>query len=254
MSFVTVIMNCAYGERFVKEAIDSIFAQTHSDWEIVFVDNCSTDGSAAIAARYESTGRLRSVRTAERIPLYAARNIGVENARGEFTAFLDVDDVWEPPMLESLLARMRPGISFVYGSSRYIDADGQLLPTPRRKRRSGVVVNQQLWRSMISIGCVLLRTEILRAQKFDPSFNMLGDFELWLRLGAQGHVCDCVDEPLERTRIHGANGSLLQRERWIVEERRLYRSFLMRHGLRYPMIVAFVAKCEINHIIGRHKI
>ncbi|HUZ75361.1 MAG TPA: glycosyltransferase family 2 protein [Stellaceae bacterium] len=253
MPLVSVIMNCAYGERFLKEAIDSVFAQTHPDWEIVFVDNCSTDGSAAIATAYESTGRLRSVRTSERIPLYAARNVGVENARGEFIAFLDVDDAWKPQMLESLLARMRPGVSFVYGGYRYIDAAGRPLPTPMRRRRRGVVVNPQLWRSLISIGCILLRTDILRAETFDPTFNMLGDFELWLRLGTRHHVCDYVDDTLELSRIHGANGSLVLHDRWIIEERKLYRTFLMQHGLRYPMILAYIAKCEIRRLIGRHR-
>src|SRR5476649_1405747 len=123
MPKISVVMNCAYGVRFLKEAIDSVFSQTFSDWEIIFVDNCSTDGCTEVAMNYRHTGRVTYVRTEQRIPLYAARNVALDSAKGEFVSFHDVDDVLETEMLEKLFGAMQSPLTCVYGGYRYIDAN-----------------------------------------------------------------------------------------------------------------------------------
>ena len=248
---ISVIMNCFNGERFLKEAIDSVFAQTHRDWEIVFVDDCSTDSSAGIARSYEATGRLTIVRTTERSTLYAARNFGIDHARGEFISFLDVDDVWQPQTLKRLVSRMGPETTFVYGGWRCIDADGNALQMERIPRRRGIVVNSLLLRSFIAVSCILLRADICRRERFDPYYILMGDYDLWIRLGTLGCACDFVALPLLLSRIHDNNISLQIENRWIVEQRHFYRNMLRRRGLRYPMILGFILKYEISHLVGR---
>ncbi|MEB3828453.1 glycosyltransferase family 2 protein, partial [Phormidium sp. CCY1219] len=95
---VSVIMNCYNGEKYLKEAIDSVYAQTYPNWEIIFVDNASVDQTAAIANSYDN--RLKYFRNPLTVKLGESRNIACEHAKGEFLAFLDCDDIWMPDKLE----------------------------------------------------------------------------------------------------------------------------------------------------------
>ena len=98
MPKVSVIMNCLNGKRYLRKAIDSVFAQTFDDWEIIFWDNASTDESGEIAKSYR--GRLRYFRSERTYSLGKARNLAFAQARGDLIAILDVDDVWLPNKLE----------------------------------------------------------------------------------------------------------------------------------------------------------
>ena len=87
---VSIIMNCFNGEEFLVEAIDSVFNQTYTDWEIIFFDNASTDGSREIAKSYGS--KLKYFRINKTVPLGEARNKAITNASGKYLAFLDCDE------------------------------------------------------------------------------------------------------------------------------------------------------------------
>jgi glycosyltransferase involved in cell wall biosynthesis len=103
-SFVSVIIIFLDAERFIREAIESVFAQTHDNWELLLVDDGSTDGSRSFALRYaeEHPDKVRYLEHANRQNkgMSASRNLGIANAKGEYIAFLDADDVWLPNKLE----------------------------------------------------------------------------------------------------------------------------------------------------------
>ena len=89
---VSILMNCFNGEKYLKQAIDSVLAQTYRNWEIIFWDNQSTDGSAEIFTSYRDS-RLKYFYAPEHTRLYEARNCALEKAEGELIAFLDL--VWQ---------------------------------------------------------------------------------------------------------------------------------------------------------------
>ena len=95
---VSIIMNCYNGEKFLKEAIDSIYAQTYSNWEIIFWDNASTDDSACIAKSYDD--RLKYHLAQETTPLGEARDLALKKINGKYISFLDCDDIWLPKKLK----------------------------------------------------------------------------------------------------------------------------------------------------------
>ena len=96
---VSVIMNCLNCEKYLREAIDSVFAQTYEDWEIIFwEDKASEDNSENIAKSYGV--KLRYFRADVSLPLYGSRNLAVQKARGKYIAILDCDDLWLPTKLE----------------------------------------------------------------------------------------------------------------------------------------------------------
>ncbi len=96
---VSVIMNCFNGEQYLREAIDSVIAQTYQNWELIFYDNQSIDNSAEIFKTYNDK-RLRYFYASNHTLLYEARNNAIQYASGYFLAFLDVDDWWDPLKLE----------------------------------------------------------------------------------------------------------------------------------------------------------
>ena len=103
MPLVSVIINVRNGAPTLREALDSVMAQTFADWELIVWDDCSTDESAAVVAQYADP-RIRYFLSAELTPLGKARNDAIRKAKGEWIAFLDQDDVWLPRKLELQMA------------------------------------------------------------------------------------------------------------------------------------------------------
>lgn len=122
---VSIVVPFRNGERYLREAVDSVLAQTHTAWELLLVDDGSTDGGTAIAKRYAERhpNRIFYLEHAghENRGTAASRNLAIRRARGGYVAFLDCDDVWRPEklrrQLEILQAEPRAGM--VYGLSRY---------------------------------------------------------------------------------------------------------------------------------------
>lgn len=122
---VSCIMIFLDGETFMVEAIQSIFAQTYDQWELLLVDDGSTDRSTAIARSFaqQHPDRVRYLEHAghRNLGMSASRNLGIANGRGKYIAFLDADDVWRPNKLRAQVAalEMHPAAGMVYGPTEY---------------------------------------------------------------------------------------------------------------------------------------
>ena len=122
---VSIIMIFLNEERFIQEAIDSIFAQTYECWELILVDDgsvdCSTEIARHCAAQYPEQIRFREHEYHQNRGMSASRNLGLGSARGEYIAFLDADDVWLPHKLEQEVAVLeaQPGAGMVYGMTQW---------------------------------------------------------------------------------------------------------------------------------------
>jgi glycosyltransferase involved in cell wall biosynthesis len=112
-------------ERFLDEAVESVLAQTFTDWELVLVDDGSTDRSTAIARQWAAAhpGRVRYVEHPGHANrgMSASRNLGIRSSRGPYVALLDADDVWLPAKLEQQVALLEahPGVAMVYGPTQW---------------------------------------------------------------------------------------------------------------------------------------
>ena len=122
VSGIIIFLNA---EKFIEEAIDSVFAQTYVNWELLLVDDGSTDGSTAIALRYaeQYPDKVRYLEHDghQNRGMSASRNKGISNAKGDYIAFLDADDVWLPPKLERQVAILdsQPEAAMVCGPTQY---------------------------------------------------------------------------------------------------------------------------------------
>lgn len=185
-SLVSIIMPCYNAERYIGKAIESVLEQTYTDWELLVVDDCSTDNSADIIRQYaERDSRIRYLKTDTPSGSPSQpRNIGFDHVRGRFIALLDSDDVWLPRKLEEQLAFMQEhGHRFVYSDYEKISPDG---------RSSGRVVRAPLsssyWDALESCGipCLtaLFDKELVSGIRFRPVCKE--DYVLWLELLRKG--------------------------------------------------------------------
>lgn len=219
---VSVIMNCLNCAPFVQEAIESVYAQTFDDWEIVFWDNASTDASGDIARRYD--GRLRYFRGEQTVPLGHARNLAIRQAGGTFIAFLDCDDLWLPTKLERQLPLFEnPEVGLVYSDSIYFnDRTGRSRPLygTRRMPRGNVFV-PLLSSYFLCLTTVMIRRAALSGldEWFDNRFNLAEEADLFIRL-AHDWKADYCPAPLAKWRLH-AQSWTWSRSHLLAEENRL---------------------------------
>ena len=206
MLLISVVIPCYNHGRFLREALDSVRTATTRTVEVIVVDDGSTDDSAAIAAGTPGTICVRQSNAG----LAAARNRGIEEARGEYVAFLDADDRFAPRGLDTGAAALDdlPGCAFVYGRCVMMSSEGALLPTPAQPRIDRDHYRELLRRNMIWMPAMALfrRDAITRAGGFDPAVNASADYRLYLRIARTSPVHDHA-QVVAHYRQHGANMS-----------------------------------------------
>ena len=221
---VSVIMNCYNGEKYLRQAIESVFAQTYTNWEIIFWDNNSTDKSAEIVRSFDSR-RVKYFHDSNHKLLYDARNHAIEKASGDFIAFLDVDDWWLPTKLEKQIPLFSdPEVGLVCGIY-WLDDERKNKRRRSHKRPipTGWVLNDVLKSYFVGMPTLVVRRSALASldHPCDPRYNMIGDFDLVVRL-LIGWKLDCVQEPIACYRVHDNNESAKKLRRHIEEMEQWY--------------------------------
>lgn len=199
---VSIIMNCYNGERYLREAIESIYSQSFQDWEIVFWDNASTDASAKIAQSYDD--KLCYFRGDVNIPLGAARSEAINRARGELIAFLDCDDVWLPEKLATQVERMtQECYDICYAGLIRINKDGTEVDRSIPKYKSGLIFEDLLRQFDINIPTLMIRKNLLLTLRmnFDPKITASEEYCLLMQLAVNHAVC-IVPDILAKYRVH----------------------------------------------------
>ena len=204
---VSIVINCLNGENHLAETLDSAFAQTLDDLEIVLWDNASTDRTGEIAASYGE--KVRYFLGESTVPLSQARNLAFQQARGNFIAILDADDIWLPDKLESQLDLFRANddVGLVYCDSTLFDGGGdryRLFEGGNPKR--GRVFGDLLAMNFMFTSTMMFRRSALDSlgYMFDESYTRVQDYELSLRM-AYNFSLDYVDRPLCRWRMYQDN-------------------------------------------------
>lgn len=199
---VSVIMNCFNSATYLREAIDSVYAQTYQNWEIIFWDNVSTDQSAEIAKSYDS--RLRYFRGQKTIPLGAARNEAVKQAQGEYIAFLDCDDIWFADKLAKQVSAMSVNdYAVCYSGIIQINKKGQKLGVYHPTYKSGFIFEDLLNQFDINLPTIMVRTSALMKSglEFDKNVSASEEYCLFMQLAVDYPFC-VLSECLAKYRLH----------------------------------------------------
>jgi len=208
MSRITVVLPVYNHEHYVEQTLRSLFAQTYSDFEIIAVDDGSTDASLEVLNRHAA--RLTVIESSHEGPA-AARNRAIEAADSEFIAFMDADDLCSPERLEWSLAKLEnEKLDLVASALNFIDVNGKPLPG---SWTCPSVAKTNYWgslleRNWIGTPSVTIRSHALQGVGlFDERFTHAEDYDLWLRIGRDSSV-GYIDTPLIQCRRHRANSSI----------------------------------------------
>ena len=188
MATVSVIMPCHNGEKYLRHALDSVLAQTFQDWELLIVDDGSTDGSTAIAEEYcAKDSRIRLLHTECSTGKPATpRNVGIEAAQGRFIAFLDCDDQWLPDKLEHQLPLFKwDNCAAVFSFYKKMDAMGTV--------RSAVVTSPASvdFDQLLDGNCIGNLTGIYDTAKVGKVYQQEihhEDYLMWLKVLQKGFI------------------------------------------------------------------
>lgn len=205
MPAVSVIIPTRNRAALLEEAITSVFAQTYQDWELIVVDDGSTDHTPSVVQRYDQRGHLVRYHHQVSQGPGAARNTGLALARGEFIAFLDDDDLWLPEKLGTQVGYLRrhPDVGFVYCPMRVLEPDGRwdgMKPSAAHEPTWEALLRH----SFIPPSVVVRRVCFDACGAFAEHLAVAEDYDLWLRVGRR-FPFGATTEPLAVYRRHGAN-------------------------------------------------
>jgi glycosyltransferase involved in cell wall biosynthesis len=203
---ISVVIPCYNQAHYLGEAIESVLAQSYPYFEIVVIDDGSTDNTSEVAGRYP---RVRCIRQ-DNQGLSAARNIGLRHSEGEYVIFLDADDRLLPEALEAGIECLKthPECAFTFGSYRLIASDGSFL----KQRRQPVVDKDSyaalLQRNYIGVPAVVMyrRAVFASVGGFDASVDASADADMYLRIARRFVVCG-HEKVVADYRQHGVNMS-----------------------------------------------
>lgn len=200
--FVSVVINCYNGEKYLVEAIDSVFAQTYKNWEIIFWDNASTDRTAEIAKSYGD--KVKYYLAPKTTPLGEARNLAIKKSKADLVAILDADDIWMPERLEKQIkAFWNTDAVVCYTAVEEISKEGKHLRNVHIHKKSGYVFEQLLNQFDINVSTLLMKREFMEKENYEFDLEMVGseEYNLFMRIAAKYNFC-IIDECLAKWRVH----------------------------------------------------
>jgi glycosyltransferase involved in cell wall biosynthesis len=201
---ISIIMNCYNGEKYLKETLQSVYAQTYTNWEVIFWDNLSIDNSKNIACSFDK--KVKYFKGDYFLPLGAARNMAISKARGEYIAILDCDDLWYPEKLSKQLEIFDkfPEIDLVYSDYALLNKD-KIKYSNNNKLNLAHKCNafESLFLHKLSIPwpTIIMKKSAVNNVGGFAKYKSVEDFDLLLKMAEKG-IFFFIDEVLAIYRIH----------------------------------------------------
>lgn len=204
---VSVIMPCYNMASYVSDSIKSVIAQTYPHWELLIVDDASTDETVNIIKSYaQADSRIKFAIKKQNSGISDTRNLCIQMAQGQFLAFLDADDIWHPEKLEKQLSfMMAKNIGFTYSTYDWIDEDGKVMN--KFINTIGNLDYKTYLRNTI-IGCsTVMVNKTITGDVIVPKFRTSEDTATWLDILRKGLLAYAIDESLVSYRIRRKSAS-----------------------------------------------
>ena len=215
---VSIIMNCHNGGKFLEQSVNSIISQTYKNWELIFWDNDSKDDSKKIITKFPDK-RIKYFKSKKFNRLYKSRNLAIQNANGEFISFLDTDDLWQKDKLEKQINFFSKNKDYEIVYSNY-----NIYDESKKKRfikfkkvlPSGMVFKQLLRNYTVGIVTICLRSNLFKDNSFNDNFDIIGDFDLFLKFSENKKI-GYMHDILAEYRLHKSNLSKKKIDEHVIE-------------------------------------
>lgn len=246
--FFSIIMPCYNGAKYIADSIQSVIAQTYSDWELLIIDDCSTDDSVDIIKQFISKdSRIKLLQTEQpsgspTLP----RNTGIKNAQGRFIAFLDCDDMWLPNKLETQLPMFNnEKTAVVFSYYEKMDGDGQ---RDNRIIKSPAVVS---YSTLLKGNCIGNLTGVYDTEKTGKIYQKNihhEDYVMWLSILSQGWVATNTKtcEAVYREQKNSVSGNKLQVLSWVWNIYRKELKLSLMKSIYYYMF--YIVKASLKFL------
>ena len=209
---VSILMNCFNGELYLREAIESILKQSYKNWELIFWDNKSIDNSIKIASSYKDK-RIKIFESREHTNLGQARKNALRKTKGDYLAFLDVDDFWQKDKLKSQIRLFKKNeVGIVFTNCLYFSQKRKKNLYSLNKKFE-VNTNLLITNYPLSLNSIMIDINKLKDLEyhFDKNYNHICDFDLMVRLSSISKV-KYLNKSLSAWRIHENNESFKRKE------------------------------------------
>lgn len=240
---VSVIMPNYNGEKYLSQSIQSVIDQTYTNWELLFVDDCSTDKSLDKVSSFGDE-RIKVFKNQENQGAAISRNVAINEAKGKWIAFLDSDDIWMPNKLEMQLSYMHNNdISFSFSDYEVIDEGNKVIST--FKPRLDICTYKDILKHN-HIGCLTVIYDSKKLGKVYMPTNATKreDMACWLNILKNGEQAFCLHECLARYKVHSnsVSSNKIKMMKW---QWNLYRKV---EKLPFVKCVYFMSHWAINGV------
>ncbi len=221
-NLVSIITPSYNSSRFIEECVGSVLSQTYDNWELLIVDDYSTDNSLQILKKYNDK-RIQLIELDKNVGAAESRNVAIRKAKGKYIAFLDSDDLWEPQKLEKQISFMETeDIAFSFSTYQPMSDDESKLYSIIHAPK---IVTYSSYLKKTIIGCLTVIIDREKTGGFEmPNIRSSHDMALWLLIMRRGFDAYGLDENLARYRIvstsNTANKWRAAKDVWMV-----YRQF-----------------------------
>ena len=212
MKLVSIIMTCFNGEKYLKEAIKSIISQSYKNWELIFIDNNSTDQSRSIINSFKDK-RIKYYYLKKTVNLGTVRNIGLSKCSGEFISFLDVDDIWLNNKLEMQVDKLNADNTIDVLYTNYSNLIEDTEEKIKKKMFNGycqrnIILSYIKGKPLTAwLTLIIRKNSLLKLDHtFDKNLHITSDFDLIIRMSNFSNF-EFLDEYLCKYRVHQKNES-----------------------------------------------
>ena len=249
MPQVTVILPTWNRAKWLKTSVESVLAQTFQDFELIVVDDASTDSTYEILESY--SGKIRTIILTENLGVSAARNKAIEQSDSKWIAFLDSDDYWHAEKLEKQIEQSRLFLTHqIFFTDEIWYKNGiRVNPKNRHRKKEGWIFQPSLALCLMAPSTVMLSRKLLeRHGIFDEALPVCEDYDLWLRLTAYYPVVLLNEKLMTR---QGGHSDQLSRKLWGIDRYRVQslQKILIQENLRSEDRIAAIRmlrkKCDI---------
>jgi len=206
LPLVSILLPAYNSESYIKQTIDSILQQSYTEFELLIINDGSTDNTANIIDSYTDK-RIQHIKNNGNKGLIFTLNKGIELAKGKFIARIDADDICLPQRIEKQVAWMQQNTNTTVLATtvQFINEHNEstgFWSLDLQSITSSAIKKNMVWQCCIAHPSVMMRTEVIKKYRYNAHQKHTEDYDLWLQLLADGFVIEKINEPLLLYRVH----------------------------------------------------